>query len=85
LNGKALKLAKPTYPAAARAVRAGGAVSVKVLIDEDGKVFSAEPVSGHPLLRTASIIAACGSEFQRVLLSGQPVRVVGVITYNFVP
>ena len=36
LNGKATSLPKPPYPPAARAVRASGAVSVQVLIDENG-------------------------------------------------
>jgi TonB family protein len=53
LNGKALTLAKPAYPAAAQAVGAEGAVNVKVNIDENGDVVSAEAVSGHPLLRAA--------------------------------
>ena len=44
LNGKALSLPKPEYPEAARAVKASGAVSVKVLIDEAGNVISAEAV-----------------------------------------
>jgi outer membrane biosynthesis protein TonB len=85
LNGKALLLAKPAFPAAAKAVRATGSVSVQVLVAEDGTVFSAEAISGHPLLRAASEGAACSSRFSPTLLSGQPVKVSGVITYNFVP
>ena len=85
LNGKAISLVKPTYPAAAKAVRAEGAVSVQVLIDEEGSVFAAESITGHPLLRAASKIAACESRFSPTQLSGNPVKVAGVITYNFVP
>lgn len=85
LNGKANALPKPTYPAAAQAVRAGGAVSVQVLIYEDGSVYTAAAVSGHPLLRRASEIAACSSRFPPTLLDGHAVKVAGVITYNFVP
>lgn len=86
LNGKALTLPKPPYPPAARAVRASGAVSVQVLIDEGGEIFSAVAVSGHPLLRAAARSAACGAEFTPTLLQGNPVKVVtGVIVYNFVP
>jgi outer membrane biosynthesis protein TonB len=85
LNGKASRLVRPSYPPAARAVRAGGAVSVQVLIDEKGDMFSAEPVSGHPLLRSAARLAACESKFAPTTLSGQPVKVSGIITYNFVP
>ena len=85
LNGKATSLPKPPYPPAARAVRAAGAVSVQVLIDESGNVVSASAVSGHPLLRAAAVQAARGARFSPTQLSGQPVKVSGVITYNFVP
>jgi len=85
LNGKATSLPKPGYPPAAKAVHAGGAVSVQVLISESGSVISASAVSGHPLLRAAAEAAARGARFSPTLLSGQPVKVSGVITYNFVP
>jgi len=85
LNGKAISLPKPPYPPAARAVRASGAVSVQVLIDEQGRVVSASAASGHPLLRAAAEQAARGARFSPTLLSGQPVKVSGIITYNFVP
>jgi len=85
LNGKAVNLPKPPFPPAARAVQASGAVSVQVLVDEQGSVFSAAAVSGHPLLRAASRDAACSASFSPTMLSGTPVRVSGVIVYNFVP
>jgi len=85
LNGKATSLPKPAYPPAAKAVHAGGAVSVQVVISESGSVISASAVSGHPLLRAAAEQAARGARFSPTLLSGQAVKVSGVITYNFVP
>lgn len=85
LNAKATSLPKPVYPPAAAALKASGQVSVQVLIDENGNVISAEAVSGHPLLRAASVEAARAATFSPTKLSGQPVKVSGVITYNFVP
>jgi len=85
LNGKATSLPKPPYPAAARAVRASGAVNVQVTISESGSVVSASAVSGHPLLRQAAEQAARSARFAPTLLSGQAVSVTGVIVYNFVP
>jgi protein TonB len=85
VNGKATNLVKPPYPAAARAVRASGAVNVQVTIDESGNVISASAVSGHPLLRAAAVQAARSSKFSPTMLSGQAVKVTGVIVYNFVP
>jgi len=84
LNGKAVTLAKPAYPAAARAVEAQGAVNVMVTIDEEGNVVSAEAVSGHPLLQAAAVQAAQQSTFKPTFLSGQAVKVTGVIVYNFI-
>jgi TonB family protein len=84
LNGKATSLPKPAYPAAAMAVRAGGAVSVQILIDEEGNVVTATATSGHPLLRAASEKAALGAKFSPTTLSGIRVRVTGVLVYNFV-
>jgi TonB family protein len=84
VNGKATSLPKPQYPAAAKAVKAGGAVSVQVLIGEEGNVVSASAVSGHPLLRAASEQAARGARFSPTMLCGQKVKVSGIIVYNFV-
>ena len=80
-----MSLPKPPYPPAARAVRASGAVNIQVLIEEDGNVFTAAAVSGHPLLRAAARNAACSAVFSPTYLDGSPVKVSGVITYNFVP
>jgi len=84
LNGKAIHLVTPQYPAIARSAHAAGQVSVQVLIDENGNVVSATPTSGHPLLRAAAQGAAMASKFSPTKLSGQPVKVNGVIIYNFV-
>lgn len=85
LNSMATSFPKPTYPAAARAVRASGSVNVEVVVDEQGNVTSASAVSGHPLLRAASVAAAKQVKFAPMTLSGNPVKVVGIIIYNFVP
>lgn len=83
LNGKATYLAKPAYPAIAKAANASGAVNVQVTVDERGNVITASAVSGHPLLRQAAVSAARSSKFSPTMLSGQPVKVTGVIIYNF--
>ena len=84
LNGKALSLPKPPYPQIAKAAHASGTVVVQVLIDENGNVVSARAVSGHPLLQAVAVAAARGARFSPTKLSGQPVKVTGVIQYNFV-
>jgi TonB family protein len=84
LNSKAISLPKPSYPPVARAAKASGTVVVQVTVDENGNVVSAQAVSGHPLLQAAAIGAARSAKFSPTKLSGQPVKVSGVITYNFV-
>lgn len=84
LNGKATQLVMPTYPPAAKAVHASGAVNVQVSIDIEGNVISATAIGGQPLLRQAAEAAARQSKFNPVYLSGQRVEVTGVIVYNFV-
>ena len=84
LNGKAISLPKPGYPPIARAAHASGTVVVQVLIDENGNVVSARALSGHPLLQAVAVGAARQARFSPTKLSGQPVKVTGVIQYNFV-
>ncbi len=85
LNAKAVFLPKPEYPAEAQAAKASGSVKVQVLIDEAGNVVWAVAVSGHPSLRSAAEGAARVARFSPTYLAGVPVKVSGVITYNFVP
>jgi TonB family protein len=84
LNGRAVSLPRPVYPAIARSARASGTVVVQVLIDEEGNVVSASALSGHPLLRASAVEAAQRARFTPTRLEGQPVKVSGTITYNFV-
>ena len=83
LNGKAISLPAPAYPDIARRAGAAGVVEVEVVIDITGKVISAKATSGPVLLRQSAEIAAKMARFNPTLLSGQPMRVSGVISYNF--
>jgi TonB family protein len=83
LNGTALSLPSPNYPEAARRLRMGGMVSVVVVVDETGKVISAEATSGPTILRDVAVQAAMRARFSPTKLSGQPVKVSGLINYKF--
>lgn len=83
LNGRAISLPKPEYPIAARQGGAQGIVTVQVIVDEKGNVAEVLSVSGHPFLVKAAARAAWGAKFTPTRISGQAVRVTGVITYNF--
>lgn len=85
LNGRAAVLPKPAYPSTARAARAFGQVSVRVMIDERGSVIAATAVGGNPLLQAAAVKAARQAKFTPTKLSGKPIKVVGAIVYSFNP
>ena len=84
LNSEALILPRPPYPPIAKQIRLQGTVVIQVLIDESGKVLSAKAISGHPILVGDSQRAAMQARFSPTTVNGQPVKVSGVITYNFV-
>ena len=83
LNGTAISLPPPTYPEAAKRMRASGIVSVAVVLDESGKVISAIATSGPTMLRDVAVQAALKARFSPTKLSGQPVKVAGLINYKF--
>lgn len=83
LRSQAISLPEPPYPLAAKQIRIQGAVTVQVLLDEKGKVISAHSVSGNPLLAASAVRAAYQARFTPTVLDGTPVKVSGVITYNF--
>jgi protein TonB len=84
VTGRAINLPQPVYPAIAKAANIQGPVTVEVVIDEAGHVLSARATSGHPLLRAESEKAAYRARFSPTLLQNQPVKVKGVITFNFI-
>lgn len=83
LKGKALELPQPAYPPIARAAGVSGTVKVHVIIDTAGNVVAAAAVEGHPLLQAASVAAARYARFTPTLYNGEPVKIAGLIEYNF--
>ena len=84
INSEAISLPKPAYPKLAVEARIQGSVAVQVLIDEAGRVVSAQVISGHPVLAGAARNAAYHARFSPTKIGDQPVKVSGIITYNFV-
>lgn len=79
-----ISLPKPIYPTLAKQAGVHGPVNVQILIDEAGKVISAQAVKGSAMLTQAAVDAARRARFTPTKLGDQPVKVQGVITYNFV-
>lgn len=83
LNGTALTLPPPAYPESAKRMKIQGLVTVEVVLDETGKVISANATEGPQMLRDAAVLAAKRARFSPTKLSGMPVKVSGVINYKF--
>ncbi|HEX8458479.1 MAG TPA: energy transducer TonB [Pyrinomonadaceae bacterium] len=84
ISSKVISKPAPAYPAIAKQTGVQGTVAVEILIDESGRVVSARATSGHPLLRLAAQQSAYQARFSPTTVSGYPVKVSGVITYNFI-
>lgn len=84
IQSKVLYMPTPVYPIMARQAGIQGSVNVQILVDETGKVISAQAVKGSLMLTTAAVEAAKRARFTPTKLGDQPVKVQGVITYNFV-
>ena len=80
LNSKAIYLPVPEVPSG----DATGVVLVAVVVDEQGSVIEARAVSGPSHLHAAAVNAARLARFSPTLLMGEPVRVSGTLSYNFV-
>lgn len=83
LQGKAIYKAQPYYPPAAKAERLSGVVYIKALIDETGNVADAKILCGADLLAAVSLEAARQWRFAPTQINGVPVKVQGVLTFNF--
>ena len=80
LNGRAIYLPVPEAPSS----EATGVVLVAIVVDEQGSVMEARAVSGPSALHAAAVSAARFARFSPTLLMGEPVRVSGTLSYNFI-
>ncbi len=80
LNGKAIYMPLPELPTG----EASGVVMVQVLVDEQGAVIDARAVSGPNHLQPLAVNAARLARFSPTMLLGEPVKVSGTLSYNFV-
>jgi TonB family protein len=79
----ATKQQAPTYPPAAKSMRATGIVRVDVTIDEAGDVTEVQKTSGPTLLQGAAKEAIKKWKFKPFVRDGQPVRATGFVSFNF--
>lgn len=81
---KIVKLPRPTYLAEAKQAGVSGSVVFKITVDETGKVVSVKALSGHPLLVKGAEQSIQQAQYKPTVVSGQPVKVMGIAIYNFV-
>ena len=83
LNAKALSLPKPVLSEEAKRLKESGKVTVRVTVDETGKVVSAKAMNGPAVLREAAEAAARQATFAPATEGGIVVRVTGDLIYEF--
>jgi len=84
MQGRALSLPRPDYPAEARANRVSGSVVMKVRVNEAGQVIELKSICGHPLLIKGSEPAVWRARFEPAVIKGQPVQFTSTVIYNFI-
>lgn len=83
LNMKVVSEGLPAYPQKAKEKSLEGTVEVQLLVNEDGEVIFANPISGPEELWAESVKAAVSARFTPSTLSGKPVKITGRIIYTF--
>jgi TonB family C-terminal domain len=83
LNSKVLNELAPTYPQKAKDQKVQGRVEVQLLVNEDGEVIFANPLSGPEELWAEAVKTSVSARFKPTTLSGKPVKITGRIILDF--
>ena len=83
LNMKVLNELLPAYPQKAKDQKIQGRVEIQLLVNEDGEVIFANPLSGPEELWAESVKASVAARFKPTTLSGEPVKITGRIILDF--
>lgn len=83
IYSSAIRRVVPLYPPKARKSHIVGLATVEMLIDEGGDVLWVRAVSGHEFFKEAATAAARGWKFPPSTARGRPVRIIGLLTFNF--
>src|SRR5688500_9772137 len=82
LNSKALTLPQPKLTEEAKKQKQSGRITVRVIVDENGKVVSATAMNGAAVLREIAEAAARQATFAPTTQDGIVVRVTGDLVYD---
>jgi protein TonB len=75
----------PEYPAIARQLHISGAVTIELLIGENGSVENVSAVSGNPVLTRPTMDTLKKWKFKPFTSDGQPVKAQTQISIEFKP
>lgn len=82
LNSKAVSLPQPKLTEEAKRQKQSGKVTVRVIVDENGKVVSAKAMNGPAVLREIAEEAARQATFKPTTQDGIVVRVTGDLIFD---
>jgi TonB family protein len=82
LDTKAVSKPKAVLSEEAKRLKLSGRITVKVVVDENGKVVSAIALNGAAALRDAAVAAAKEATFAPLTQGGITVRFTGTLTYD---
>lgn len=82
-QGLLIKRVQPTYPQAALAVHAQGAVEIEATVTKEGNVTNLKVLRGDSVLARAALDAVRQWRYKPYYLDGQPVEIQTQITVNF--
>lgn len=86
ISSKFAQFVKPVYPQELKPKKITEFVQVMVLIGEDGKVLKAKAFCyKNAAFAESAEKAALASKLSPISIKNKPVKIKGVITYNFVP
>jgi TonB family protein len=85
-NRAVIEAPQAEYPPAFGRSGVSGSVTIKITVDETGKVISATVVSGleQKEFRDSAVAAALKARFHPRIRDGKPVRIIRTIEYNFI-
>jgi TonB family protein len=83
LNPKASLEVLPAYPEKAKQLHIEGRVEIQLLVNEDGEVIFANPLSGPEALWAEAVKGAVAARFSPMRVEGQPRKITGRIIFDF--
>jgi TonB family protein len=76
---------EPRYPVPAEVARIEAAVTMRIIINEEGQVWSAEILKGHQLLNQAALDAMIRWHYAPTVIEGKVVPVITAVKVQFSP